>query len=578
MSPVADAGIQTRAPAGPAATPIVARTDTAASAQPGADAEVHPIAASGTDAASQPGPASGPDGSVDGANVLFARQSPILSVETLGPKRIAVGKQSTYEVSIQNAGQVAADQVVVTVDLPGWADVVGTDASSGSTESIPPSADAPGRLLWKVGHLDAKGSERLVLRILPRESRPFDLKVQWDDTPTESQAAIEVQEPKLAMELQGPREVVYAKPEVYRLEITNTGNGNAENVVLSLFPMGPNQSPPASHPIGILAAGEKKAVEVELTARHTGTLTIKVDAQADNGVEAHLAENILVRRAGLAVAVEAPAVQYVGTEATYRLRVSNPGNAPAKNVQATATLPAELKYVSSVQGGQPDSDRKKVTWTLESLSPGGETVLLLTCNLHAAGSGRVNVLVKADDDLAASAEATTQIEAMADLTLSVSDPSGPVPVGQEAAYELHIQNRGSKDAEHVEVVVYFSHGIEPVAAEGGRNRLGPGQVVFEAIPSVTAGQNLMLKIRARADAPGNHICRAEVHCKALGTRLVSEETTHFYSVAGAPPGASPPAAESQGTQPDEPGRTADRRKPITPAADQEPSTSPPLAK
>ena len=35
-------------------------------------------------------------------------------------------------------------------------------------------------------------------------------------------------------------------------------------------------------------------------------------------------------------------------------------------------------------------------------------------------------------------------------------------------------------------------------------------------------------MRARADMVGNHIFRAEVHCKKLGTRLVREETTHFY--------------------------------------------------
>jgi len=38
-----------------------------------------------------------------------------------------------------------------------------------------------------------------------------------------------------------------------------------------------------------------------------------------------------------------------------------------------------------------------------------------------------------------------------------------------------------------------------------------------------------LKVRARAEQPGNHVFRAEVHCKPLGTRLVSEETTHFYT-------------------------------------------------
>lgn len=536
-------------------------------------------------------------GSSNDGNLLFTRQSPILSVETTGPRRITVGKQSSYEVSIQNAGQVAAEQVVVTVDLPAWADTLGAEPSTGTTESLNGSGDSPQQLRWMISRLEASGREKLVLKIVPRESRPLDLSVNWDYTPVASQALIEVQEAKLAMELHGPREVFYGKPEVYRLEVSNTGNGDAEQVQLSLFPMGPSESPPATHQFGTLAAGDKKAVEVELTARHTGTLTIKVDAQAAGGAEAHLAEKILVRRAGLAVAVEAPAVQYVGTDATYRIRVSNPGNAPTKGIRITADLPQEAKYISSVESGQLDPGRRKLMWTADNLSPGGETVYLVNCNLHTPGQVRLNVTASAEGDLIARGDAETQVDAMADLALNVSDPSGPVAVGKEAAYEVHVQNRGTKSAENVEIVVYFSHGIEPISAEGAQNRIAPGQVVFDPIPSLAAGQSLVLKVRARADGPGNHVFRAEVHCKVLGTRLVSEETTHFYSVAGTPATenptatASPPTTESpiaaeesptatEGPAPpvDEAGspRTADRRAPraLTPDP-QLPTPAPP---
>jgi hypothetical protein len=117
---------------------------------------------------------------------------------------------------------------------------------------------------------------------------------------------------------------------------------------------------------------------------------------------------------------------------------------------------------------------------------------------------------------------------VADLTLDLSDPAGPVPVGSEAAYQVRVENRGTKSAEGVEVVVYFSEGIEPVAVEGARAQTAPGQVLFDKIPSLAPGQDLTLQIKAKAEKAGNHICRVEVHCKPLGVRLVSEETTRFY--------------------------------------------------
>jgi uncharacterized repeat protein (TIGR01451 family) len=510
------------------------------------------------------------------SNVLFVRQSPILSVETVGPRRITVGKVSSYEVKVQNAGQVAAEDVVVTIDLPQSAEVLATEASAGSADSLPASAGASGQVQWKVGRLEAKGIEKLVLRIVPRESRPIDLIVKWNYTPIESQAVIEVQEPKLAVQLHGPSEVLYGKAEVYRLEIANIGTGAAENVRLSLSPIGPNETRSTTHQLGTVAAGEKKAIEIELTARHAGTLTINIDAQADGGVEAQLAQDILVRRPGLAVAIEAPGLQYVNTEATYQIRVNNPGNAPAKSVKITATLPPETEYVSSTQGGRLDPNGNKVVWTADSLAPGDETSFRLTCKLRKPGSNRLGVVATAEGDVTASGEGSTRVEAIADLALAVSDPPGPVAVGSEAVYEIRVENRGTKSAENVEIIGYFSHGIEPLSAEGAGNRIGVGEVVFDPVAALDAGQSLVLKIRARAGAPGNHIFRAEVYCKPLQTRLVSEETTRFYSVAGDPYAATPTAADQNPPTSNDVQHTADQRASIASESDPKlPTPAPP---
>ncbi len=100
--------------------------------------------------------------------------------------------------------------------------------------------------------------------------------------------------------------------------------------------------------------------------------------------------------------------------------------------------------------------------------------------------------------------------------MDVADPQGPVPVGEEVTYEVRVRNRGTKEAVGVEVFAYFSRGIEPTGAEGAPNRLGPGQVTFEPIPLLTPGAEAILKVRARAEVAGNHIFRAEAHCRPLG--------------------------------------------------------------
>lgn len=492
--------------------------------------------------------------------MLFTQKGPVLAVETFGPRTIAIGRESSYRVVIQNSGEVAADEVVVYVQLPAWADVLGAEASTGATQ-LPTGGE--GAFVWRVGQMEAQSDERLTLRLVPRESRPFDLAVRWEYQPLARQAMIEVQEPKLQLQLEGPREVNFGQRETYRLRLRNTGNGPAENVVITLLPVGAGSSQPVSHRAGILDAGAEKLIEVELTARQTGNISVEVEARGDGNLHAEVSEQILVRRAELQLAAKGPGVRFVGSEVEYQLHVLNPGNAPARNIELTAVVPSGAKYLSGIEGAHLEANGTRVSWVVPALEPGTEQSYQLRASLGLPGTNRLELQARADDALTASAEALTRVEAMADLALEVEDPRAPVPVGSDTVYRLRIRNRGTKAAEHVEIVAYFSRGIEPVSAEGAAHRIGPGQVVFSPIASLAAGGETVLTVRARAEQPGNHVFRAEMHCKPLDSRLVREETTHFYqdesNVAAAPEETSV--------------NTADRRA----AAGETPAAEPPAS-
>ncbi len=71
-----------------------------------------------------------PDAAKPENGVLAARKGPVLSVETIGPRTISVGRESTYEVGIANSGDVPAEGLIVFVSLPDWAEVAGAGASA----------------------------------------------------------------------------------------------------------------------------------------------------------------------------------------------------------------------------------------------------------------------------------------------------------------------------------------------------------------------------------------------------------------------------------------------------------------
>ena len=290
--------------------------------------------------------------------VVHGTSSPSISVETVGPRKISVGKQSTYKLVLKNTGAMPAQEVVVTIAVPDFAEVIDAKGTSGSTE---PAASKDG-MCWKLGTLAAQSKEELSVDIIPRKSQPFELAVRWTQAPVASQTMVEVQEPKLSLTLDGAREVAFGERSTYKLHLSNPGTGDAENVLITLMPLNAGDGPPASHPLGVLRAGESKTIEVELIARQPGQVTIHAEAKATGDISAILEEEITVRRAALAVTAKGPKMQYAGTPASFDVRVKNTGNAAAQNLNVSARLPQGGEFVScnSAVGssGGRDQDRE----------------------------------------------------------------------------------------------------------------------------------------------------------------------------------------------------------------------------
>ena len=482
---------------------------------------------------------------VETESVLFAQRSPLLRVETLGPRRIVVGKASTYKVRIQNLGEVGADSVVVRVRLPRGADVISSKSSAGNAQAVDGENGSSRHIEWEIDHIAGRSHEQLVVSLIPRDNREFDLSVNWTSAASSSHARIEVQEPKLHLALDGPDELIYGDSKVYRLTVSNPGTGDADNVAIELMPIDGGDKPAAQHKLGTILAGDSKVLEIELTARQAGNVNIHAIVSGDGDLRSEVKEIVLVRRAGLKVEVAGPPMKYSGTSGSYIVRVSNPGNATADEVQVVASLPSGVTDVQPSGQGRVDEATGQVEWAIGPLSAGQTRQLQVRYTVKMPGANVLKVAAETAGDVADSGAVTTQVEGTADLKLEVTDPSGPIAVGEEIVYLVRVRNRGSKEASHVELFGFFSEGLEPIEVRQGSGELSPGQVVFDEIRGLRAGGEKVFKIVAKADKAGNHIFHAEVRCKPLGTRLVAEESTLFYETqarAPAKPSATPAAS------------------------------------
>lgn len=463
-------------------------------------------------------------------DLLLSRRAPSLSFETTGPKVIKVGQRSTYRVSMLNLGSDDAQNVVVTVKLPAWAEVSADRASVGGSKTE--IDESQGSIIrWKIAHLAANGKEDLFLDITPRDSRPFDLGVGWTFAPGHSLTQIEVQEAKLEMSISGAKETLYGETSIYTISLSNPGTGDADNVVLSLLPIASRDSDAGRREIGTLKAGERRNIELELTAHQAGRLHVKALAHADGGLRTESEHNVTVRRPNLEIVVLGPPRSYAGTPSTYRIRVTNTGDASASDAFAIANIPADSKYVSSNEGGNFDNRTGRIEWQLGRMESGSSRVLEFECELLSAGENRFDIQAQSSQNISVTKSVVTEVQALADLKLYVNDPKGAVGVGEASEYEVKIVNRGTKTAHDIQIVGYFSDGIEPVSVRGWRGEVTTGQVSFEPVEALTAGQELVFRIRAKATQAGNHVFRAEVTCASPETRLAAEEWTRYFGSA-----------------------------------------------
>ncbi len=479
--------------------------------------------------------------STTGSQLSMSQQGPTLRVETQGPKAIAVGKKVTYRIRLVNQGSVSARRVVVSATLPVSVQIISAQARLGKVDKTVDSAG--GKLVtWTIDQVSASSQQELAVTLKATENKPLDLKVDWIYRPASLSARIDVQQPQLAVSVDGPVEMRYGETKVFKVKLSNPGNGPAENVSVNIAATGANGRP---NSIGTLAAGQSRTLELELTANQAGTMQIRAVARGDGALQAESAHDIRVRQAKLAVQITAPGLVYAGTTATYKIRVANRGDAVAAGVVMQVELPTGAKNGIGV-------DKKPITleqprWRIGDLSPGAERVYSMQCDLNVSGQNQLVARLQGTGDVSASDTAMTAVEAIADLKLVINDPKGPVPLGKDVVYEIKVLNRGSKEALDVSVVAQFSEGIEPSATAGQRGEIVPGQVVFDAIESIPPGGEVVMKITARADKAGNMRFRAELNCAAPETKLIAEESTRFYGTAAV--SSKPRTADQSSSQP-----------------------------
>ena len=267
-----------------------------------------------------------------------------------------------------------------------------------------------------------------------------------------------------------------------------------------------------------------------MLASRPGPATNLLSARGDGNLHAEHKLDLEVLAPQLDVVLEGPKRRYLERQATYQLSVTNPGTAPAKQVELVANLPAGLKFISANNAGYYEESSRTVRWRLEEL-PANETgsVELVTMPVEA-GKHVISLRGTAQKGLTVEKEQPVIVEGIAAILFQVADTVDPIEVGGETTYEVRVVNQGSKAAANVQLAVDLPPEVKFQAAEGPtRYRLDGSRVSFDGLAQLAPKADATYRVRVKAVRPGDLRARFQLLTDDMQSPVTKEESTRVYA-------------------------------------------------
>ena len=450
---------------------------------------------------------------------------PQIDVTKSGPDRAMVGGEFSYTITISNPSQVAATNVQLVDTLPDGLEYV----------SAQPDGRAEGqRITWNAGTLDAGESRQATLTVRATRTGSFEnsADVTADQNLSDrASATTVVAAPALQLSKTAPAEVLLGDDIPYTLTVTNTGDGEAKNVVIeNRLPKGLATSDDQSSvqfTAGTLGPKDSQDFSFTARAQRPGTYTNPARATADGGLTAEASAQTIIRQPVLQVTKTAPERRFIGTAVEYQIVVTNSGDVAAENVVLTDTLPPGVTVDQVGEGGVASGG--KITWNLGTLGINESRTVNAVVRASEAGT-ITNEVTATARGAEASARASTIISGIPAILLEVADSADPIRVGEEEVYVIRVSNQGSAIDRDIVILAILPPQLEFVRADGPtQGSLAGNEVRFAPLAELAPKQTAEFRVIAKGTAAGDARFGIRLTSAMLTTPVEETESTHVYA-------------------------------------------------
>ncbi len=429
-----------------------------------------------------------------------------------------------FQVKVRNTGQTTAHGVEIRDQVPKGTRLIGTSPRA--------TRGAAGELVWVLGTMKPGDEVSVEAQLMPVEEGEIG-SVATVHFRADASARTVATKPQLVVKASAPRQVLIGEQITLSITISNPGSGIATGVVLAEHVPPELQHPAGAeleYEIGDLKPNESRQLDLVLSAARAGMVTNVLTVRDDGNLRAEDRLELEVTAPQLDIVLAGPKRRYLEREATYKVTLSNPGSAPARQVELVAHLPTGLKFVSANNAGHYEAATRSVHWRLEELPTNESGSVQLTTMPVEAGQQKLRISGSADKGLSVEKEQPVLIEGIAAILFEVVDVDDPIEAGGETTYEIRVLNQGSKAAVNVRLAVLLPAEMRPVAAEGPtRHTINGPQVLFDGLSCLAPKADTTYRVRVQGLQAGDQRVRVQLLTDEMRTPVTKDESTQVYS-------------------------------------------------
>ncbi|MBI1841248.1 MAG: hypothetical protein HYR88_10435 [Verrucomicrobia bacterium] len=326
---------------------------------------------------------------------------------------------------------------------------------------------------------------------------------------TAPQASTQTTEPQvggLLLEKRLPAEAATCDPVNMTLTVRNAGDRALHDVEIreDLTPGLESADGKGSLilPMGTLEPGESKEIRVALKAGRAGKCDTVAKASSREGATAQAKASVMVRQALLLLSSTAPAERYVGRPADFSFRITNSGDAPAKNTTIEALIPAGAIVESATGGGGASGGG--LVWRLGTLGIGESREVWATVISASAGQATLIATASAGCSAPATSSSSIAFRGVAAVLFEVADTHDPVEVGANEVYEILVTNQGTAPLTNIKLVSKLEDAQQFVAGTGDTAVSVSGNMIgYGAVASIAPKAKVSWKITVKAVKAGD---------------------------------------------------------------------------